>query len=297
MKLGFMGFGEAAFHMAQGLVQEGLKGIIAYDQAITCGEETPVYQTLTRRAGDSGVTLVKTADDLARDADLVVLSVPGAFAAEAAATIGAKLSGQQILIDTCSSSPTLKEKIAHDCAKQGIGYVDSPMLGPLPVYGHKVPIVASGSAAGRWYESMTPWGMVIEVIDGPAGRASRIKLARSIFTKGFEALLVETFQFARKNGVEDTVMKSIGDTMNKVSFQRSAERYLAGDLVHAARRAHELEDAMAMMQASGMTPLVAEGALARLKASAHSGAAERLGGEMPGSLDEVFAVWQETGMI
>ena len=32
VKLGFIGFGEAAFNIAKGLGDEGLKGIIAYDK-------------------------------------------------------------------------------------------------------------------------------------------------------------------------------------------------------------------------------------------------------------------------
>ncbi|MBL3539736.1 hypothetical protein [Aminivibrio sp.] len=33
-RLGFVGFGEAAFHMAKGLGGEGVSGIVAYDAAL-----------------------------------------------------------------------------------------------------------------------------------------------------------------------------------------------------------------------------------------------------------------------
>ncbi len=297
MRLGFMGFGEAAFHMAAGLVKEGLAGIVVYDHAASLAEDAPPRLTLMRRVDEAGVTLVETPAALAASADFIVLAVPATFAEAAAASITDHMTAGQTLADVCSSSPNLKAKIAEICAGRGLGYVDSPMLGPLPVYGHKVPIAASGQAAQAWHDAMTPYNMVIEVIDGPAGMASRIKLSRSIFTKGFEALLVETFQFARKNGVEDVVMNSIGDTMDRASFRQSAERYLSGDLVHAARRAHELEDAITIMRETGIEPLVAEGAYARLMASANSGSAEKLGGNTPKSLEEVFAIWVETGAI
>lgn len=297
MKLGFMGFGEAAFHMAAGLSKAGLSDIVVYDHAITLEPDAAARQTLARRVEEAGVALVESPADLAVDAGYIVLAVPATFAEGAATAITGHMTSGQTLVDVCSSSPNLKAKIAHDCAERNLGYVDGPMLGPLPVYGHKVPIVASGSAAQAWHDAMTPYEMVIEVIDGPAGKASRIKLSRSIFTKGFEALLVETFQFARKNGVEDVVMASIGETMDRVSFRQSAERYLSGDLVHAARRAHELEDAITIMEETGIEPLVAKGAYARLMTSANSGSAKKLGGEPPKSLEDVFAIWRETGAI
>ncbi|WP_289043809.1 DUF1932 domain-containing protein [uncultured Aliiroseovarius sp.] len=297
MRLGFMGFGEAAFHMAAGLVKEGLDRIVVYDHAMTLAEDAAPRQTLMRRVADAGVTLVDGPAALAAGADFIVLAVPATFAEGAATAITEHMGAGQTLADVCSSSPNLKAQIAESCAARGLGYVDSPMLGPLPVYGHKVPIAASGAAAQAWHDAMTPFNMVIEVIDGPAGMASRIKLSRSLFTKGFEALLVETFQFARKNGVEDVVMNSIGETMDRVSFRQSAERYLAGDLVHAARRAHELEDAITIMRETGIEPLVAQGAHKRLMESANSGSAEKLGGEMPKSLEDVFAMWRETGAI
>lgn len=297
MKLGYMGFGEAAFHMAAGLFGAGLENQVAYDPAVTMDEDAAPRKTCLHRLDKAHVQGVASPEHLAQAVEIVMLIVPGSVAEAAAHAVIPHLKRGQMLVDVCSSSPDLKAGIAESCAARDVGYVDSPMLGPLPVYGHKVPIAASGDSAQAWRDAATPFGMVIEVVDGPAGLASRIKLSRSIFTKGFEALLVETFQFACRNGVEEVVMKSIGETMDKVSFRQSAERYLAGDLVHAARRAHEIEDAITIMRETGITPLVAEAALARLTRSAASGSADLLAGEMPASLDEVYAIWRKIGAI
>lgn len=295
--LGFMGFGEAAYHMAAGLTGEGLTGTRVFDPVLIGDAASPAHATASKRAGEAGVTVADTPEALAGACDTVILAVPASFARNAADEILVHMGGGQMLVDVCSSSPGLKEEIAADCAARGVLYVDSPMLGPLPLYGHRVPIAASGAGAREWHDAGRRWNMAINVIDGPAGMASRIKLSRSIFTKGLEALLVETFQFARKNGVEDIVMSSIGATMDETSFPDTVRRYVAGDLLHAARRARELEDAIAIMIESGIAPHVATGALRRLEASSDLGAAEALGGEMPGSLDEVYAIWRRTGAI
>lgn len=295
--LGFLGFGEAAFHFGSGLVEAGKKDVYAYDRAFSPDFDAKAHETAMDRIQSSGVRAVASVAELVKVSDFVVMAVPATAAKAAAEELLASMSSGDHLVDVCSSSPDQKLELAGQCEAKGVIYTDCPMLGPLPVYREKVPMAASGAGAKAWRDAMTPEGLVIELIEGEAGKASRIKLARSIFTKGFEALLVETFQFARKNGVEDVVMRSVEDSMDRVTFRQSATRYMAGDLVHAARRAHELEDAVEIMKSTGLKPLLAEGALQRLRASEKLGAAEKLGGKMPETLDEVYAIWEQYGAI
>lgn len=299
LKLGFMGFGEASFHMASGLVNEGLKDILVYDKCLEM-DNTVAIKNLHNRIAQSGVTLAHSVEHMVQHCNYIVVAVPAIFSEEACQNIIATAHNQNIslcLVDVCSSSPTVKYAISQQCKMANIVYVDSPMLGPLPVYGHKVPIVASGAGADDWCNIMTPWNMKITPIPGEAGKASRIKLSRSIFTKGLEALLVETFQFARKNGVEDVVMDSISSTMNDKDFQYTAQRYITSDLIHAKRRAHELAEAIAIMQECGITSFVADGAYKRLQHSADLNAGEILDHKTPESLNEVYDVWQKTGAM
>ncbi len=299
VKLGFMGFGEAAFHMAKGLVEQGLQNISVYDKCMEM--DNPVAkQNLHARVKQSGVALMDTVATMVADSDYIVVAVPAVFSEQACQDIinCAKHKKSNVyLVDVCSSSPSLKYNISQCCENTNIIYVDSPMLGPLPVYGHKVPIVASGQGANMWRDAMTPWGMDITPIDGEAGKASRIKLSRSIFTKGLEALLVETFQFARKNGVEDIVLQSISATINDKDFAYTAKRYITSDLIHAERRAHELEEAIAIMQQCNIDSFVAMGAKQRLQHSANLNAGAILNHQVPETLDDAYDIWQKTGAI
>ncbi len=128
------------------------------------------------------------------------LPFPAQHTKVAAGELIPHLNERQLLVDVTTAAPEVKKQLGRDCFDENIRFADSPMLGPLIVDRHKVPIITCGSGAQRWHDEMKPFGMNIEVIEGPPGTATQIKLARSIFTKGFEALLVETFMFARKCG-------------------------------------------------------------------------------------------------
>ena len=125
------------------------------------------------------------------------------------------------------------------------------------------------------------------------GAASRIKLARSVFMKGIEALIVETFLFARKMGIEENILASVTNSMDKESFKEMAARMAGADLVHSERRAFEVGEAMELMHEVGIEPLIAAGAKKRLEKSASLGMNKELGGKAPKTFEEVFAVWEK----
>ena len=64
VKIGFIGFGEAAFNIANGLQQEGLGGIIAYDKFWNA---LPNSELINRRAKESGVVLVPNLEELVKE--------------------------------------------------------------------------------------------------------------------------------------------------------------------------------------------------------------------------------------
>ncbi len=69
--IGFIGFGEAGFHLAKGLLSAGAAGMVAYDiHSDTAGRG----DTIRRRVAETKVTLVSSSAELARLGD-VLLSV------------------------------------------------------------------------------------------------------------------------------------------------------------------------------------------------------------------------------
>lgn len=207
MNTGFIGFGEAAFNIALGLLGEGVKGIRAYDAM----ENDPVMGKLVhKRAEEAQVEVVSSPHEIAQWANLIIAAVPSSYTVDVCKTIMGDLNEQKIYADVSASTPSAKITIWNLIKDSGVKFVDAAMLGSLPKDKHKVPITASGNGAKVFQELMTPYGMKITLAGDKAGAASAIKLVRSIYMKGIAALMIEMLEAANAYGVEDEVIASIG---------------------------------------------------------------------------------------
>lgn len=292
-KLGYIGFGEAAYNMGKGLKGEGLKDISAFDVALNLGGA--LKDTFLDRCKDADVAVANSAEEIVNKCDVVVICVPAKFTASTAEGLLPYVKKGQLVVDVTTALPPIKEKEAGLFAQKGAQYVDSAMLGSLAAMKHKVPMLASGEGAERWKSLMDPYATKITLVGegSKAGDASRIKLVRSVYMKGLEALIVESFLFARKCGIEDYIIKSVGNTMDKDAFCEIAARLSGADLVHAERRAFEVGEAMELMKEVGVEPLVTEGVKARLSSTAALGLNKELGGVAPKKMAEVYKYWDE----
>lgn len=72
MKLGFIGFGEAAFNIALGLQNEGLSGIIAYDKY---WDVAPQSELIQKRAQEAGVELIPSLEEMIEKSEMILSAV------------------------------------------------------------------------------------------------------------------------------------------------------------------------------------------------------------------------------
>lgn len=291
MMIAFIGFGEVAYHISRGLREDFASppAIMGYDIALGSGS---VYEaTLKSRAAEVCATLFSGVAEAVKDADIVFSAVQGGYAVDAGKSARDHMKNGALYIDLTTANPKYKLELEKYFSETGIGFVDAAMLGPLPIYKHKVPMLISGNSVGKAEPVMRAMHMDVTPVAGEAGSASKIKLIRSVYMKGLQALLVETFLFAHKAGVESVVLDSISGTMSSSSFAETVKRLVCADLIHAERRAHEVEESMDVMRDMGISPLVSAAVVERLKASAALGYREKLGGNAPKSLDEAFTLW------
>lgn len=290
--IAFIGFGEVAYCISKGLREDFSDSINIAATDIMIGSGKPYEKLIFERAKEVGATLFPDFGGAVKNADVVFSAVQGAHALEAGMQALDKMSGGAIFIDLTTANPYDKQKLEEIFSERGILFTDAAMLGPLPVYKHKVPMLLSGCGAERSIEIMTNWHMDVTFAEGPAGTASKIKLVRSVFMKGIQALLVETFLFARKVGVERTILDSISTTLNAMPFEATVKRMITADPIHAERRAHEVGDSILLMKEIGIQPIVASAAEARLLASAALGTREELGGKSPADIEAVLTLWE-----
>ncbi len=249
MKIGFIGFGEAAFCICSGLRREGIEGIVAYDTLATHEAFGP---TVRQRAEEAGVTLRDSVKAVAEQADILFAAVPSSYTLEVCKSVLPYLRKGQIYADVSASTPKTKQEIWALLAPTGVLFADAAMLGSLPQDQHRVPITASGNGAKALYDAMTPFGMRITCVEGGAGAASAIKLVRSIYMKGMAALMYEMLQAADAYSVTDDVVSSIATSMDGIAFTDHLKRLVTSTAIHAKRRAAELKGSLQLMDESGL---------------------------------------------
>ena len=212
-------------------------------------------------------------------ADCVIAAVPASAQLEVARAVAPALAAGSVYVDPSPLAPEAKAEVERAVA--GAAYVDAAILGTTAADGHRAPFLASGPGAARFRELVEPFGLVVTAIDAPAGAATRVKLLRSVYMKGRDALILEMLLAARRYGIEHEVVASIKGTGEQVPFPALAERVMTALAIFAERRAEELATSADVLREAGVDPLVAEAGAERLRRLGELGLRERFGGVRP----------------
>jgi 3-hydroxyisobutyrate dehydrogenase-like beta-hydroxyacid dehydrogenase len=285
--LGFIGFGEAASSIAEGLRSEGLADIRAFD----AGTDHPSLGPLIReRAERTGVELKSALEELIASCDLII-NATNAKAAEAVAREAARfLRPHQLYVDLNSASPMTKESIAALIAGSGAPFVDAAVMESVPPHRHKVPMLVSGSGAEAFLGFGEKYGMKLTYAGPRAGGSSALKMFRSVFMKGFSMLLLETLQASEKYGVSSDILASLEQTLRQRSLEEAAHFLLTRSAIHAERRVAEMDEVLKTLEALGIPTQMSHATKAKLQALADAGLKDRID---PGAPPDFRSVLRE----
>ncbi len=280
----FIGYGEFAHALATGLSAAGVE-LQAY---VRPRADSTAAQARLERMRSAGVLETDALPEALASADVVIAAVPSSAATAVVEACAGHLSAGQLYVDPSSALPVAKRHAADLVSRSGAEYVDVAVLGTVVTSGARVPMLAAGVGAERWQDEGRASGLNVTAIAGAAGDAALVKLLRSVYMKGRDALVLEMMLAARRHGVEESVLNSIGGPGEQVPFPSLAERVMCSLAVYAGRRADELADAASLVRDVGVEPLMAQAGESRLRLLAESGLAERFGGERPHDLAEVL---------
>jgi 3-hydroxyisobutyrate dehydrogenase-like beta-hydroxyacid dehydrogenase len=282
--VGFVGFGEAGFTIGNGLRKGGLDRLVAYDIATGTADRGPLIR---QRAATAGATLVATCEELARSVDVLLSTVTCSAALDAARQMSPWIGPRHVYADLNSVSPALKRDVAAEIQNAGASFVEAAVMAPVQPYGQRVPMLIGGPAAQRFVELMAPFGMTLEVLDGPIGKAAAVKMCRSIVVKGIEALLAECVLAATPYEADDKVFASLQETWPGMDWKTLANYTMGRLVVHGDRRAREMEEVAATLKAIGVDPIMAEATARRQYWGVRLGLAGHFGPDGPRTYDEV----------
>ena len=284
--IGFVGFGEAAYHVAKGLREAGLARTCAFD----IHTHTPVSgEKIRARAGETQTQLADSNAALAAACEVLLSAVTADQALQAACQTAPHLSPRHYYADLNSVSPQTKQAIAATIASAGARFVEAAMMAPVPPHGHKVPTLLGGEAAPAFLDLLQPFGVRMEVVStDQIGRAAAVKMFRSVVYKGLEALLFECVLGASQYGAEPRVFASLNESFPGVDFQKLADYMVGRVVVHGERRAREMEEAAHTLRELGIEPMMTDATVRRMDWAAGLGLRARFGGEFPKTYREVL---------
>jgi 3-hydroxyisobutyrate dehydrogenase-like beta-hydroxyacid dehydrogenase len=142
-----------------------------------------------------------------------------------------------------SVSPDTKRSAAKLIEAAGARHVDVAIMAPVHPKRMAVPLLASGPDAEECVRRLRALGFSdIRSVGEILGRASAIKMIRSVMVKGIEALTAECFLAAEAAGVTGEVIHSLDADISDRGWASRADYNLERMLVHGVRRAAEMEE-------------------------------------------------------
>lgn len=235
MKIGFIGFGEVSYTLSKILYENG-------------------FDILTSVEGRSIKTkeLVKTVDyieslstfrEVAEKSDILISANSPHSALAIALRYGPLTKG--IFLDFNNISPETSKSIGNFLKEDH--FVDSAIMGK--VSSKKLNIFLSGKLANaianyiHTLDDTADSKINVTVVSDKIGDVSSLKVLRSSYTKGVSALLIETFETAKKLGLDEDLW-DILDLTENAPFRESSISRINSSYNYSKRKYEELEEVL-----------------------------------------------------
>jgi 3-hydroxyisobutyrate dehydrogenase-like beta-hydroxyacid dehydrogenase len=286
MRVGLIGYGEVGKIFARALVERGVAWVGAYDILL---KDPAAALTMRAHAERAGVTALDSMAALLDRADAVISAVTASQTLAVADEAATAIRPGTWFLDVNSASPATKSAASRAIDTAGGRYVESAMMTSVPPYGIRVPMLLGGSQAGEAAKLLGPLGFSMEVASEEIGIASAIKMCRSVFIKGLEAIVIESYTTARHYGVEAHVLASLAETFPTIDWEKQGAYLFSRVAQHGRRRAEEMREAAVTVREAGLEPHMAAATAERQDAVARSGAQGAFAGLDPSTDWRTFA--------
>lgn len=156
---------------------------------------------------------------------------------------------------------------------RAVHFVDVAITGAVNLGGSKTPLLVAGGKAGFVQELFLPLGGSVRVVGGQPGDAAALKLLRSIYTKGTEALAVECLVTAQQMGLREQLHAVLQD-IDETPLRTLMESMVRTHIPHSARRRNEVAEARQQMARNGLVPIALPAVEALFAATARAHAVQ-----------------------
>jgi 3-hydroxyisobutyrate dehydrogenase-like beta-hydroxyacid dehydrogenase len=261
LHLGVVGYGEAGSAFAEGLAGEPNTIVHVFDTTFD-GRTTKAGRTA------SDVIIVEeTLAGLAAACTVVLSCVAAAAAVPVAASLAPHIDQRHLVVELNSVSPATKLQIGELVIAAGAQFVEAAIMTNIAAKHHRTPLYVCGPGAEAFIAVTSKRRMDVESLGTELGRASATKMFRSILAKGLEALLLECLIASDRYGVSDRVLAKFQEGYPGLDWAALADNLLGRTAVHGRRRADEMFEVAATLEAMNINPHMAAGAAYRIRES------------------------------
>jgi 3-hydroxyisobutyrate dehydrogenase-like beta-hydroxyacid dehydrogenase len=252
-RVGVIGFGEVGQVFAKSIIEK-TEHLFVYDILLEKNRNL-IEEKITR----TGAQAVDRIEQLGERSKLIFSLVNSSASEEVASVVAKGIEKGTVFIDLTTSTPQVKSKSEKHITSKGGIYVDAAIMGTVATEQQRVPLLIAGEYAEKVQDLLNSLGFNAQAIKHPNGGAASIKLLRSIFMKGLEALVLETMITAKNYGVDEEVMDSISKTINNNNFNTFANALITTHVIHKNRRYKEILDSCNLIKEAELPPYVTEG--------------------------------------
>ena len=243
--IAFIGLGEAASTIISGWGNNRANQIQAFDIKL---QSDHTKEEIIARASKLNIQIKFSLKELIRDADLIFSTVTADQALAVAKKVSMHLKKGSFFFDLNSCAPSSKQEACENIQIFDGRYVDVAVMAPVSAKKHLVPLMISGDKTFQARAILEKLPMDVKIIEGPVGRASSIKMVRSIMVKGLEALTAECALAAVEADVLDEVFNSLSAEHPHFDIIKHSIYNFERSLSHGKRRAEELKEVSKMLE-------------------------------------------------
>ncbi len=221
-------------------------------QAFAAGEAWRTFDILPEKS------LSASLGDALTGAEIILSLVTADQALVAAQQSSKVIHAGALFCDMNSVAPGTKLEAAAAIEAAGGRYVDVAVMSPVNPLKRAVPLFISGPHAEAGQTALASLGFSnIRTVGSTVGRASTIKMLRSVMYKGLEALTAECLIAAERAGVINEVLDAL-----EPDWSGRANYRIDRMMVHGVRRAAEMAESVKTLEGLGVEPLMTRGTVA-----------------------------------
>lgn len=249
MKLAFIGFGEAARAFRQSISALAPQTVFsAYDILLESGSAAEMADAMR----DACVSVARTPAQAIADADWIISAVTADQSHVAAQSAAPHLRQGQVYMDVNSVAPDRKRESSRLIGVAGATYVDMAIMAPVTRLQHRTPVLIAGPVAGDIEEKLRALEFDFKIVGDEPGLATAIKMVRSVFVKGLEAITVEALLAAEASNCAGEILNSLSKSYPGLGWPEFAEYEFERVLTHGRRRDAEMRECAATLTALGL---------------------------------------------